>query len=162
MGAELGGSELGGGARVKKFFADNGLSISLFSLFFVCLLAQGATGFFAYNDTLKQAHLPPISWPGFLASGTFLDGVFSNWQAAILQLTVLIGFSSVLRQRGAAHSRKAEDEPKTGDRKAKKAADNFGHMRKLSNLYKNSMSIVFIIFSFCSLQPCFDWLEILQ
>ena len=39
-------------------------------------------------------------------TGNFLDGVFSNWQAAILQLAVLIAFGSVLRQKGAAHSRK--------------------------------------------------------
>jgi hypothetical protein len=137
----------GDGRRLKKFFTDNGLSIALFSLFVVCIVAQSYSGFFAYNDMLKQARLSPVAVASFLASGTFLDGVFSNWQAAILQLTVLIGFSSILRQRGAAHSRKSSDEP-TGDEAPNKRrkAEPFGRVRNLGNLYKNSLSIAFSTF----------------
>jgi hypothetical protein len=130
--------------RLQKLFTDNGLSIALFSLFVVCIVAQSYFGFIAYNDLLKQARLSPVSFAGFLESGTFLDGVFSNWQAAILQLTVLIGFSSNLRQRGAAHSRKARDEPKSGEKpEAKQKPDQFGRVSNLSKLYKSSLSIAF-------------------
>ena len=61
-----------------------------------------------YNGSLQAGHFAEISLAVYLGTGSFLDGIFSNWQAAILQLAVLIAFSSVLRQKGAAHSRKTD------------------------------------------------------
>ena len=46
-----------------------------------------------------------ISYRHFLSSGAFLEGLASNWQAAVLQLGSLIVFSAFLYQRGAPHSR---------------------------------------------------------
>ena len=40
----------------------------------------------------------------FSVTGSFLDGLASNWQAAVLQLGSLVLFSSFLYQRGAPHS----------------------------------------------------------
>lgn len=96
--------------RVKKFVADDSLSIALFSLFLLCVTAQGLSGWAAYNEALQAAHFHRISLGAYLATGNFLDGIFSNWQAAVLQLAVLIAFGTVLRQKGAAHSRKPEAE----------------------------------------------------
>lgn len=84
------------------------MSLALFGLFLLCVASQAVTGWSAYDSGQKDAHLPQIGLLGFLGTGHFLDGVFSNWQAAILQLAVLVAFGSVLRQRGAAHSRKAD------------------------------------------------------
>jgi hypothetical protein len=91
---------------LKKVISDDSLSIMLFSLFLVSLIGQGVTGWLAYNHSLKARHFREIPLGSYLDTGNFLDGIFSNWQAAILQLAVLISFSSVLRQKGAAHSRK--------------------------------------------------------
>jgi len=90
--------------------ADNSLSIALFSLFFICIAAQSVIGWHAYNSSLKGSHYLTLSYVAFLRTGTFQNAIFSNWQAAVLQLAVLISFSTVLRQRGAAHSRKSEGE----------------------------------------------------
>lgn len=91
---------------LKKFISDDSMSVTLFSLFLLCAAGQGVTGWFAYNSSLRQEHFPPIAFGAYLSTGNFLDGVFSNWQAAILQLAVLIAFGAVLRQKGAPHSRK--------------------------------------------------------
>jgi hypothetical protein len=92
---------------LQRFLGDNSLSLALFGLFLACLAAQAVTGWQAFNRALKDAGLRPMAFPAYLGSGDFLDGIFSNWEAAILQLAVLIAFSSVLRQKGAAHSKKA-------------------------------------------------------
>ena len=102
---------------LSKMLSDNSLSIALFSLFVIFIVCQSLCGWRAYDESLQQAKLSQIGFGSYLTTGDFLNGVFSNWQAAILQLAVLIGFSSVLRQRGAAHSRKPDDEKSATDRK---------------------------------------------
>ena len=99
---------------VERFFNDNGLSLALFTLFVVCLAGQAATGFHAYNGSQTSAHLAPVSFQAYLGTGNFLDGIFSNWQAAVLQLAVLISFGAVLRQKGATHSRQPGDDSDPG------------------------------------------------
>ena len=93
---------------LKKTISDDSMSIMLFSLFLLCLIGQGLSGWLAYNQSLRAGHFPAIALGSYLGTGNFLDGMLSNWQAAILQLAVLIAFSSVLRQKGAAHSRKTQ------------------------------------------------------
>jgi hypothetical protein len=97
-----------GGFRrwIRDVIADNSLSIMFFALFLVCLAAQAETGWIAYDNSLRQSGFPDIAFGAYLRTGHFLDGIFSNWQAAVLQLAALVLFSSVLRQKGAAHSRK--------------------------------------------------------
>ncbi|MGH2444209.1 MAG: DUF6766 family protein [Chloroflexota bacterium] len=128
-------------SRLKKFLSNDSMSIALLSMFLVCIASQSITGWFAYNQELRQAHNRSIDYVAYLCTGNFLDGAFSNWQAAILQLAVLITFGSVLRQKGAAHSRKS----------AAQANENHRTLRwnihsKLGSkrwLYANSLSVAF-------------------
>lgn len=92
--------------RVKRRIDEDSMSVALFSLFVGCISGQALSGWFAHNRSLQTAHLPALGFAAYLSTGNFLDGILSNWQAALLQLAVLIGFGSVLRQKGAAHSRK--------------------------------------------------------
>jgi len=93
---------------LKKMIGDDSMCIMLFSLFLLCLIGQGLSGWLAYNQSLRAGHFPAITLGSYLGTGNFLDGMLSNWQAAILQLAVLIAFSSVLRQKGAPHSRQLQ------------------------------------------------------
>jgi hypothetical protein len=95
---------------IAKAVSDDSMSIALFSLFLACVAGQGLSGWFAYSGSLLAEHNREITFCAYLGTGNFLDAMLSNWQAAILQLAVLIVFSSVLRQKGAAHSRKADSE----------------------------------------------------
>ena len=123
---------------LRKLVSDDSMSIALFSLFLVCIVAQGLVGWFAYNESLQIEHFDKITFGDYLATGNFLDGIFSNWQAAVLQLAVLIAFSSVLRQKGAAHSRRTNPpNHRTLDWK-------LGRRATVTEwLYSNSLSLVF-------------------
>lgn len=123
----------------RSVLRDNGLSIAFGVLFVSAIVAQSVSGYISYNGDRQAAGLPALSYPSFLASGTFLDGVFSNWQAAILQLTVLILFGTVLRQRGAAHSRNADSSPAYALRFNLRLQGSFPGW-----LYCNSLSLAFI------------------
>ncbi|MBE7157741.1 MAG: hypothetical protein INR62_04795 [Rhodospirillales bacterium] len=92
------------------FFRNNGLSVAFFTLGLVSIMGQAITGFSAYNSSRYESHLSPVPFAAYLGTGTFLDGIFSNWQAAVLQLGTLISLGSFLRQRGAAHSLKPKEE----------------------------------------------------
>ena len=121
-----------------RFLHDNGLSLALLALFAVSLAGQAATGFRAYNSTQEAARLAKVGFAAYLGTGNFLDGMTSNWQAAVLQLAVLITFGSVLRQRGATHSRQPGDdggEPGEGER---------GPTAGRSWLYAHSLGLAFI------------------
>ncbi len=91
---------------LAKFIADHSLSIAFILLFIACILGQSFSGLSLYNQVQSAHGLQPIGYWRFLGTGMFLQGVFSNWQAALLQLGSLIIFGVYLRQRGAPHSRK--------------------------------------------------------
>src|SRR5581483_8978780 len=128
---------------LKKVMSDNSMSIMLLYLFLICLLSQGVTGWLAYNQSLTEGHLSEVTLGTYLGTGNFLDGIFSNWQAAILQLAVLISFGSVLRQKGAPHSRKNAS---TGRRKSSWKLS----LRPTLHgwLYANSLSLAFLVIFF--------------
>ena len=88
---------------------DNSLSIVLFVLFLICISAQSLAGWRLQNDALAAHGRSSVGYWRFLSTGAFLEGLASNWQAAVLQLGSLIVFSSFLFQRGAAFPRSAQD-----------------------------------------------------
>lgn len=57
------------------------------------------------------SHLQKISYFHYLSTGNFIDAIFTNWQAAVLQLTCLVLFGEILHQKGASHSREPEHDP---------------------------------------------------
>lgn len=83
-------------AGIKRFLSDNSLSIVFFVLFLLFLLGQYITGYRTYDDTRLSQGLSSIGYVDYLGTGQFLDGIFANWQAAILQLGSLIVFSIFL------------------------------------------------------------------
>jgi hypothetical protein len=82
-----------------------GLTLTLSALFLVCLVGQAISGWESYNQTQAVYHAPPVNLSDFVRTGTFLNAIFSNLQAALLQLAALIIFTTFLHQRGASHSR---------------------------------------------------------
>ncbi len=125
-------------SSLDKFISENSLSIALFGLFLLSIIGQSLSGWFAYNRSLQTGHFQEIGFSAYLSTGNFLDGILSNWQAAILQLAVLINFGSALRQKGAAHSRKVES-------KNYRTLDGHAARRPTLHdwLYANSLSLAF-------------------
>lgn len=93
---------------MRQWLKDNSLSVIFFSLFLITLAAESFSGLLSYNALLTAHGLPPLSYFQYLHTGTFLDGIFENWQAAVLQLACLVIFSATFHQKGASHSRKPE------------------------------------------------------
>jgi hypothetical protein len=115
---------------------NNSLSIVLFALFAVCICAQSFAGWRVQNDTLAAYGRAPIGYLTFLSTGAFLEGLASNWQAAVLQLGSLVVFSSFLYQRGAPHSR---------DPRASKRKHARGAAERAPWFYKYSLSLAFLL-----------------
>ena len=138
------------GGRIRRFVRDNALLLAFTSLFILCLAGQAISGA-VLNDATRQQHgLSPLSHWRYLATGTFLQGMFANWQAAILQLGSLILLGVHLRQRGDPHSIK-------GGKAEKSGSTQYGPMRPLALnkrklpdampqwLHDNSLSIAFVV-----------------
>jgi len=117
------------------------LSLSFGGLFVLCAVAQAVSGATLY----REQHAAGDDLLQFLQTGTFLDGMFVNWQAAILQLACLIIFGTFLFQKGATHSKKQ-----------RRSADN-GHRRLSSWIYRNSLgsAFVFLFVAFFALHLVF-------
>ena len=98
--------------KLNQAIKDNSLSIVLFVLFVICISAQTFAGWRLQNETLSTHGQALIGYWHFLSTGAFLEGLASNWQAAVLQLGSLIVFSSFLYQRSAPHSRDPHKAPR--------------------------------------------------
>ena len=92
--------------KLIEWIWDNSLSIVFFVLFVAALIGQSISGFRSYSEELTSHGRPEIDFTGYLTTGHFLDAIFANWQAAVLQLGCLIVFAKAFRQKGAPHSRK--------------------------------------------------------
>jgi hypothetical protein len=91
---------------LKKFVEDNGLLLTFVGLFALCLGGQILSGKALYDGTQAAHGLPQVGYAKYVTTGDFLQGIFSNWQAAVLQLGSLILFGVVLHQKGTPHSKK--------------------------------------------------------
>ncbi|MDE3200258.1 MAG: hypothetical protein KGN79_04990 [Acidobacteriota bacterium] len=91
-------------AKQLRWVREHGLSLSFTALFLVCVTGQSIAGHTSYNAELAAHGIHQISYEAYLDTGNFLDGIFVNWQAALLQLTCLVLLGTRLREKGAAHS----------------------------------------------------------
>ena len=123
-----------------EWVQNNGLSIVFFSLFLISIIFQSITGFHAYNDMLTAHAHQTIEFKSYLTTGNFLDGIFVNLQAAILQLGCLIIFTSILYQKGASHSLKPGKAAEENREKKKQEVD-----KQVSWVYRHSLSLAFIL-----------------
>jgi hypothetical protein len=121
---------------VMRPIKNNSLSIVLFALFLISVSAQSFAGWRLQNETLAAHAQAPVGYWHNLSTGTFLEGLATNWQAAFLQLGSLIVFSGFLHQRGAPHSRDPT-KPKN-EQKDREEAGRF------SWSYRHSLFLAFV------------------
>lgn len=127
---------------MKEFLKNNGLSVAFWLLFLLCLVGQAVLG-----HVLERGGMAGRGPAGgvfrYVGGADFLKGVFGNWQAALLQLFTLVVFAVFLRQRGASHSRKSDDD---GGEEDQGKASLLSRGRSL--LYRNSLSLaLFVLFA---------------
>lgn len=130
---------------MKQFIRDNSLSIVLFGCFFVFLVGLAITGYLQNNQELTAHNQPSVEFINYLASGTFIEAVFENWESEFLQMGALVVLTIFLRQKGSADSKKLRGkEPEdTHAHHSLQHARNWQQRRKAFGdmLYRNSLSL---------------------
>jgi hypothetical protein len=141
---------------MRRFLRDNGLSITMFGLFFVFVGAQSIMGFFDYNSTQKEHGRPPVGYVEYLTSGDFVEAVFENWESEFLQMGSYVVLTAFLYQRGSAESKdpEAPHPDDAGYREERHHTDAPWPVRRgglVLKLYENSLGIALLslfVFSF--------------
>jgi hypothetical protein len=90
---------------MRSFLKNNGLSLALFGIFAVLLIAQSITGNTRYNEDRKAHDKPRVSFGDYLRSGHFLEAVGETWESEFLQMAAYVMFTVFLYQRGSAESK---------------------------------------------------------
>src|SRR5688500_1161585 len=134
---------------MQRFMRDNGLSITLFGLFAVCIIGQAVAGWRAQIEELRSHSQPPIGFLDYLTTGHFLSATFENWESEFLQMAVYVILTVFLFQKGSSESKKPdesnpEDEPphaRRGDEDAPWPVHRGGLILKL---YSHSLSIALV------------------
>lgn len=117
------------------------------------MVGQSITGWYEYNNELKDMGLGSLSFAQYLTSGHFIEATFENWESEFLQMALYVLLTIGLRQKGSSESKKLYEEEEV-DRKpnpSRKGAPGpvrWGGLWLL--LYKNSLSIAFTLLFFAS------------
>jgi hypothetical protein len=90
---------------MRSIWKDNSLSIVLFTLFFLCLIGQYVTGWYAYNEEQSQHQAPQATFAGYVTEGHFLEALFENWESEFLQISAFVVLTAFLFQKGSAESK---------------------------------------------------------
>jgi hypothetical protein len=103
---------------MRRVLRDNGLSITMFALFLVFLVAQSIAGFKTSNSDNEQHGQPPESFGGYLTSGAFVEATFENWESEFLQLGAYVLLTALLIQKGSPESKnpdsnESDEDPRT-------------------------------------------------
>jgi hypothetical protein len=145
----------GTGGSMRRVIHDNGLSIAMFGLFFVFVLAQSVTGLLDCNSTEKEHGQPPVGYVQYLGSGDFVEAVFENWESEFLQMGSYVVLTAYLYQRGSAESKDPDAEDPDADYgEDRHRADAPWPVRRgglALKIYENSLGIALLaifVFSF--------------
>jgi hypothetical protein len=92
-------------SKLRQFARHNGLSLAVFGLFLLFLIAESIVGSFAYNSDRQDHGLPSVSYAQFLMSGRFIESTAENWESEFLEMAFYVLLTSLLYQRGSAESK---------------------------------------------------------
>ena len=134
---------------MQRFLRDNGLSITLFGLFVVCIIGQAVAGWRAQSEELRAHGQPLIGFADYLTTGHFLSATFENWESEFLQMAVYVVLTIFLFQKGASESKKPdednpEDETPSAHRNDPDAPWPVHRGGLLLKLYSHSLSIALV------------------
>lgn len=103
---------------LHTFARNNGLSIAMFGVFFVAIIGMSIAGLSAENNELQAHGQPELSYVSYIASGTFIESTFENWESEFLQMWALVMLTIYLYQKGSEDSKptRGKTEQDTGSR----------------------------------------------
>jgi Na+-transporting methylmalonyl-CoA/oxaloacetate decarboxylase gamma subunit len=131
---------------MKRFFKNNGLTITFIVLFILALLGQTVFGLKEYNKELAENGAAAVGiWP-YLQSGHFMETTFENWESEFLQMALFVVLTIFLQQKGSSESK---DFDKEEDVDREPSADRKGAPWPVKKggwilfVYKYSLTIAF-------------------
>lgn len=133
-----------------RFLNNNGLSISVLSLFLLTIIGQTFAGLAAYNDQERDHHQSAIGLGAYLRTGAFWEAVGENWESEFLQMGMFVVLTVFLFQKGSAESKDPDstDEPVDADpRLVRDDPRAPGPVRRGGwrlRLYSHSLSLAFL------------------
>ena len=129
---------------MRRVLRDNALSLTMFGLFLVFLVAQSFAGFRANNNDNAEHGQPRESYTEYLASGAFVEATFENWESEFLQMGAYVLLTAWLIQKGSPESKKPDGNESDADpRSERDNPDAPGPVRRgglALTLYQHSLS----------------------
>ena len=140
----------------NSFWRNNGLSITLLTLFLLCWIGQSVVGADAHNEEREEQGLPPLAFSEYLRSAHFLEATMENWESEFLQMGFYVVLTIFLYQKGSSESKKLEGEnPEDEDpRKHRKRPGAPWPVRRggwALKLYETSLALAFLLLFLFSL-----------
>jgi hypothetical protein len=133
---------------MRRFWRDNGLSITLLVLFLASIGGQALAGHRTENEDRRDHGQAPEPFVAYVTGGQFVEAVFENWESEFLQMAVYVMLTAWLFQRGSAESKDPDvrapqdEDPRNhaGDPDAPRAVREGGWRLAL---YENSLALAF-------------------
>ena len=132
---------------MRRFAAENGLSLFFGVIFLAALVGQSFAGQHAFNADQLAHDGRPLSWLDYVLSPDFGGAVLENWQSEFLQFTLFILATVWLVQKGSNESKRFERAWRESDREqrvgrhapenAPRAARRRAGLRR--SVYENSL-----------------------
>jgi hypothetical protein len=135
---------------VRRLLRNNGLSLTVFGLFFAILIGQSVVGERVYNqDQLDHGEMA-ISYRAYLQTRSFLEVTFENWESEFLQMAAYVLLTAYLFQRGSVESKdpdgqEATDEDPRLHRHHPEAPWPVRRGGLVLKLYENSLFLAFVL-----------------
>lgn len=136
---------------MKKFWRYNGLSVTVFALFFLFWAGQTFTGLRVYNEEQRDHHQPAIGLAQYFRTGHFIEGTFENWESEFLQMGAYVLLTVFLFQKGSSESNDPDGEPQPSPNPNKPDAP--APVKKgglILKIYENSLAFAFFAMFFLS------------
>jgi hypothetical protein len=143
-------TQIGRERSLGAVLRDNGLSITLITLFLAFWIGQALAGHQHYNEEQLEHGRVTVSLGEYLRSSDFLEATAENWESEFLQMGAYVLLTCFLFQRGSSESKKiGEAEAVDRDpRHSRNKRDAPGPVRRggwMLRLYSYSLSIAFLL-----------------
>ncbi len=90
---------------MRRLLRTNGLSLTVFGIFFAMLIGQSVVGERVYNQNQLEHGETAISYRAYLETRSFLEVTFENWESEFLQMAAYVLLTAYLFQRGSVESK---------------------------------------------------------
>src|SRR5829696_10015717 len=140
---------------MRRVLRDNGLSITMFALFLVFLVAQSIAGFRANNSDNEEHGQPPESYGQYLTSCAFVEATTENWESEFLQMGAYVLLTALLIQKGSPESKNPDgDDVDQDPRQQRDDPDAPGPVKRgglVLTIYEHSLSLALLALFLLSL-----------